>query len=119
MSDRKAQRNGKKFDFKHAGLDAKFPEVCRADHCCSVDAIVSVDDRGQMVLPKEVRDNAGIKPGDKLAVISMKERNELCCISLIKVDNISVMVQEFLGPFMREMFIGKSENKKLNLRRLK
>ena len=36
---------------------------------CRVDSLVSVDDRGQMVLPKELRDKAGIKGGDKLAVI--------------------------------------------------
>ena len=38
--------------------------------CCQVEAVVSVDERGQMVLPKEVRARAGIKPGDKLALVS-------------------------------------------------
>ncbi len=32
--------------------------------------MTSVDERGQMVLPKDVRDKANIKPGDKLAVVS-------------------------------------------------
>ena len=39
--------------------------------CCKVESLISVDERGQMVLPKDLRDKAGIKPGDKLAVISM------------------------------------------------
>ncbi|MHA1431222.1 MAG: HgcAB-associated protein HgcC, partial [Candidatus Freyarchaeota archaeon] len=26
--------------------------------CCKVEAIISIDERGQMVLPKEVRDKA-------------------------------------------------------------
>ena len=37
---------------------------------CRVESIVSVDERGQMVLPKDAREKAGIHPGDKLAVIS-------------------------------------------------
>ena len=32
--------------------------------CCKVQAVVSVDERGQMVLPKEIREKAGIKAGD-------------------------------------------------------
>ncbi len=32
---------------------------------CSVEAIVSVDERGQMVLPKDFRIRSGIKPGEK------------------------------------------------------
>ena len=45
--------------------------------CCKIEAIVSVDDRGQMVLPKEIRDKAKIRPGDKLAAIVEKpERPE-------------------------------------------
>jgi antitoxin PrlF len=32
--------------------------------------MVSVDERGQMVLPKDLREKANIKAGDKLAVVS-------------------------------------------------
>ena len=35
-----------------------------------VESIVSIDERGQMVLPKELRDKAKIRAGDKLALIS-------------------------------------------------
>ena len=41
--------------------------------CCCVDAMVSVDERGQMVLPKETREKAGIKAGDKLIVTGPKK----------------------------------------------
>jgi AbrB family looped-hinge helix DNA binding protein len=37
-----------------------------------VESIVSVDERGQMVLPKDIREKAKIRPGDKLAVVSME-----------------------------------------------
>ena len=38
--------------------------------CCRVEAVVNVDARGQMVLPKEVREKAGIKADQKLAVVT-------------------------------------------------
>jgi len=72
--------------------------------CCKVESIVSVDERGQMVLPKEVRDAAGIRPGDKLALVMWKKGEEVCCMSLIKVDALTGMVKGMLGPMMKELF---------------
>lgn len=72
--------------------------------CCKIEAIISVDERGQTVLPKEVRDKAGIRPGDKLAVVSLEKDGKACCISLVKVKDLEVMVKEMLGPLMKEMF---------------
>ena len=64
----------------------KQKESNRADGspCCRVEAVVSVDERGQMVLPKEIRDKAEIVAGDKLAVVSWMAGEKLCCISLMK-----------------------------------
>jgi antitoxin PrlF len=70
--------------------------------CTKVESIVSVDERGQMVLPKEIRDKASIQAGDKLAVVSWEKDGKVCCISLIKVENLSGMVSEFLDPMMKE-----------------
>ncbi len=72
--------------------------------CCKVESIVSVDERGQMVLPKDLREKAKIKPGDKLAVISMERNGMVCCLSLIKVDKLESMVKSMLGPVMGEVF---------------
>jgi antitoxin PrlF len=69
--------------------------------CCKVESVVTVDERGQMVLPKEIRDKAGIKAGDKLAVISMDKDGKFCCISLMKVENLSEAVTEMLGPIVK------------------
>ena len=71
--------------------------------CCKVDSLVSVDERGQMVLPKEIRDKAKIKAGDKLAVVSWERDGEVCCISLVKTEAITGMVKGMLGPMMKEM----------------
>lgn len=71
--------------------------------CCRVESIVSVDERGQMVLPKEVRDAAGIRPGDKLALIVWKKGEVVCCMTLIKVDALTDMVKGLLGPMMKKI----------------
>ena len=45
--------------------------------CCRVESLVSIDERGQMVLPKEIRNKAGIKAGDKLAVVLMEKEGKI------------------------------------------
>lgn len=71
--------------------------------CCRVESVVSIDERGQMVIPKEVRDAANIKAGDKLAVVIMRKGDDVCCISLIKADELSGMVRGLLGPMMQDV----------------
>ncbi len=71
--------------------------------CCAVEALVTVDERGQMVLPKELREKAGIKAGDKLAVTSWEKDGKICCIALIKADNLETMVKGILGPVMGDI----------------
>ena len=72
--------------------------------CCKVESIVSVDERGQMVLPKEIRERAKIGAGDKLALVSMEKDGKICCLSLIKVEKLESMVKSILGPVMDEVF---------------
>lgn len=71
--------------------------------CCRVDALVSVDERGQMILPKEIRLKANISAGDKLAVTSWEKDGKVCCISLIKVEELTEMVKDVLGPVMKDI----------------
>ncbi|MBI3794310.1 MAG: AbrB/MazE/SpoVT family DNA-binding domain-containing protein [Nitrospinae bacterium] len=66
-------------------------------------AVVSVDDRGQMVLPKEIRKSADIRPGDKLALVSWEKGGKVCCLSLVKVDEMTTMVGSFLRPFLNDI----------------
>ena len=77
------------------------PPADREAGCCKVEALVSVDDRGQMVLPKELRDKAKIGAGDKLAVVSWEKDGRVCCISLIKAEELTEMVKGMLGPVMK------------------
>lgn len=69
--------------------------------CCRVDSLVSVDSRGQMVLRKELRERAGIKAGDQLAVVTWESGDDVCCITLIRVDELGRMARQLLGPMMK------------------
>lgn len=69
--------------------------------CCQVEALIGIDERGQMVLPKEVRDKADIHTGDKLALVSWKKEGKVCCFTLIKANEFGDMVKELLGPMMK------------------
>lgn len=70
---------------------------------CNVESLISIDERGQMVLPKEIREKANIRAGDKLAVISCEKDGKVCCISLIKAEDLAGMVKGLLGPIMKEI----------------
>ena len=77
--------------------------TCGKLSCWKVEALVSVDERGQMVLPKEIRQKAEIHTGDKLALVNWKKDGKVCCFTLIKVDELGDMVKGFLGPMMKEI----------------
>ncbi len=68
--------------------------------CCSVAAVVSVDERGQVVLPKELRDRAKIKSGDKLAIIAVGAKEKLCCLLLMKAAELDQMVTAKVGSVL-------------------
>ena len=69
-----------------------------------IEAIVSVDERGQILLPKELRERAGLQPGDKIALVGFEDRGDLCCISFFKVDDLSTLVRAKLEPIMKGAF---------------
>ena len=67
--------------------------------CYKVQAVMTVDERGQMVLPKDVRDRAGIAARDKLALTTIEHDGKICCIVLTKADELAQVVQSTLGAF--------------------
>ena len=73
---------------------------------CKVESIIGIDERGQMVLPKELREKAKIRAGDKFALVSWDKGGEICCIYLIKTEHLAERVKDFLGPMMKEMSAG-------------
>lgn len=85
--------------------EAKDEKCCRPQGesagCCSVQAVVSVDERGQMVIPKDVRERAGIRPGDKFVLVTWEKDGQVCCLSLVRAENLAEMVREMLWPVMQ------------------
>lgn len=80
-----------------------YPNPIMESGCCRVEALVSVDERGQVVLPKELREKAGIKAGDKLAVASWNFDDKICCLFVLKAEDLAGMVKSILGPVMSEI----------------
>jgi AbrB family looped-hinge helix DNA binding protein len=95
--------------------------VSEDDNCCAdgtpivkvapsrffVEAVATVDERGQMVLPKAIRERAGLKAGDKLAISVMEKDGAMCCITLIKSEVLAEMVKDLLGPAIEDVIEGK------------
>ena len=80
------------------------PQIGGEACSCRLEAVVSIDERGQILLPKEVRDRAGIHAGDKLAILGFEDHGQLCCISLLKVEDLTEMVKTKLEPLMKGVF---------------
>ena len=64
---------------------------------CKIESIVTVDLKGQIVLPKALRNRAGIKPNEKLAVVSFEKEGEVCCIILLKAEKLDIAVANSLS----------------------
>ncbi len=65
--------------------------------CCRFQATVSIDERGQMVLPKDLREKMNIGAGDKLAIASKEEDGKTCCLFLIKAETLDHAARDIAG----------------------
>ena len=70
---------------------------------CRIEAVTGIDNRGQVLLPKDLRDKAGMSPGDKLAIISWERDGEVCCVTLMRTNDLTESVKDILGPMMKDM----------------
>lgn len=95
---------------------------------CEIEAIVSFDERGQLVIPKDLRKKFNLKAGDKFALISCMtpqnnseclpdseangvnccspddKESSLCCFTLINTKQLRGIVGQSLGPMMSSIF---------------
>jgi AbrB family looped-hinge helix DNA binding protein len=67
---------------------------------CRIEALVSIDAKGQILLPKEIRKRAGLRSGDKLAVIICESGDRISRITLVKADEFAETAREMLGPML-------------------
>ncbi len=73
------------------------------DDTCRIDAVVTIDAKGQIVLPKDLREKANIKPNDKLALVACEKNGEVCCITLVKAEKLVGAVTKALGPLLKSV----------------
>ena len=74
--------------------------TCEGD-ICRIDAVVTMDSKGQIVLPKDLREKANIKPNDKIALVACEKEGEVCCITMVKADRLVGAVTKALGPLLK------------------
>ena len=69
--------------------------------CCKIDAVVTLDSKGQIVLPKDLRERANLKPEDKLAVMGFERDGEVCCIAMVKADTLGEPLRKMIEQVLR------------------
>ena len=73
------------------------------DDTCKIDAVVTMDAKGQIVLPKDLRERAKIKPNEKLALVACEQKGEVCCITIVKTERFVGAVTKTLGPLLKSL----------------
>ncbi len=66
------------------------------DSVYEIEAIVSVDGRGQIVLPKSVRDALGLAAGARLAVVLKRQGGATCCVTLMPAAALEDRARELI-----------------------
>lgn len=79
--------------------------------CCKVESVVTIDDRGQMILPKDLREKVGLIAGDKLVIASSMKDGKLGFLMMFRADDFGDMVKDFVGPVMRAVWMDAKEEK--------
>ena len=67
-----------------------------------IEAIVSCDDRGQLILPKDIRKRLSINAGDKMALINCST-DQTFCLTLVKANSLENLLKTYLTPVLSEI----------------
>lgn len=62
---------------------------------CRVEAIIPIDERGQIVIPKGIREKLGLQGNDKLVLISWEKDGAIESLSIVKNDAFSDIVKNY------------------------
>jgi AbrB family looped-hinge helix DNA binding protein len=81
-------------------VEANKMSNCVSD-VCRIEAVVTMDVKGQIVLPKDLREKANFKPNDKIAVVACEKEGMVCCIMMIKADRLAGAVSKTLSPLLK------------------
>lgn len=67
---------------------------------CKVEAVVTIDSKGQIVLPKKLREKAGFKQNEKIALVTFEKVGAISCVLMIKTEKIRDAVTETLSTIL-------------------
>ena len=70
---------------------------------CRIDAVISMDVKGQIILPKDLREKANLKPNEKIAVVACEKDGEVCCIMMLKAEKLQSAITKALGPLLKSV----------------
>jgi len=66
----------------------------------TLEAIVSCDDRGQLVLPKDLRRKLDIASGEKLALMELSHNGERV-LALVKAESLGQAIKGYMAPVVK------------------
>ncbi len=67
-----------------------------------IEAVLTMDSKGQILLPKELRDRAGLRAGDRLvAIAGCDENEEVCCLILVKAEMVDREMKSIIAPMLK------------------
>ena len=73
----------------------------RYGDACRIDAVITMDAKGQVVLPKDLRERANFKPNDKIAVVACEKEGKVCCILMVKAERLGGALNKALSPLLK------------------
>ncbi len=77
------------------------PQATKQENgCFEIEAIVSFDERGQLVLPKDLRKKFDLKAGEKFLLISCTNAEGLCCFSMVKTNAVNGIIGKSISPMI-------------------
>ena len=70
--------------------------------CCKIEAVVTMDAKGQIVLPKNLRERAKLESGTKLAIAALEREGVVCCFVMVRAEALGGTVKNMLGTMFQE-----------------
>jgi antitoxin PrlF len=70
--------------------------------CCKIEAVVTMDTKGQIVLPKNLRERAKLESGAKLAIAVLEREGVVCCFVMVRAEALGGTVKNMLGTMFQE-----------------
>lgn len=73
-----------------------------AARCLRLEAVATIDRKGQVVIPKHLRDESRIKPRDKLIIMVYESKEGVCCIVLLKAEELAEIATRMITSVFDE-----------------